>query len=507
MKLLKELYLAHSPSGKEDKISKIVCRELKKLNINFSMNGKQIYNLYPDTPLICAHMDQVGKTPITEVYISLDKSCIFANGNLGADDKNGVWILLKLLEKFKDKVSFIFSTGEENGCDIDDILLDEEKAFDSIQYGLIFDRNGNTDIIGSKNDYCTEDFEFDLWDIADEFGYFPERGSLSDCNCISCLVSCVNLSCGYYQAHTDKEFTVVTDLIKALDLGKVLLSNLHGRYDPPNKRWNRLDRSKKDKNSTSINAKNYSRGNYVRILHNGKWLTREEIEAIKKEENEKEKKKNENTTVFMCENCDTTYTEDQLIGSHFDKDYDGFCPSCMNDDSLIEMTTSSSEKGKFCPACGIFVTDDDSGDICPICSSVLLKDLTVDPATEKASHKCLSCGREYCKEEADLLTNCPSCNSELMEYNVYFCDTCACTWFEYELDYDVICPDCGEEVLLLTDYISNNENDYDDVTFFCRVCEKHVQQTKADGNKCPHCNNPMFAPILDDDIAKDLMVI
>ena len=43
-------------------------------------------------------------------------------------------------------------------------------------------------------------------------------------------VSCVNISCGYYNPHTDNEFTVKKDLLNALDFTKHIITSCTSVY-------------------------------------------------------------------------------------------------------------------------------------------------------------------------------------------------------------------------------------------------------------------------------------
>ena len=161
MKLLTKLYRIYSPTYAEKKMSEFVQERLTKMGVEFKTNKDQIYNLKKDTPMISCHMDQVGWKPLKKLTLKNNK--ITGDRQIGADDKNGIWICLRLLEQFGNEISFIFSTGEEAGCEIDDILEDhDEEILDSIKYALVFDRMGNRDVIGPSNNYCMTDLHYDI---------------------------------------------------------------------------------------------------------------------------------------------------------------------------------------------------------------------------------------------------------------------------------------------------------------------------------------------------------
>jgi len=158
----------------------------------------QIYNIIPNTPLLCAHQDQVGDTPIDKVVYIKDRKkglIISGNGNIGADDKNGIFILLKLLTEFPN-ISFIFSTGEEARGDIESLLIQHSEELEDIKYGILFDRRNGSDIIGVMNNYCTQEMDDDLSLLGKKFGYESATGIFSDADALSDYISCVNLSCG-----------------------------------------------------------------------------------------------------------------------------------------------------------------------------------------------------------------------------------------------------------------------------------------------------------------------
>ena len=227
MKLLERMYLTHSRSGNEKNLSSIVQAMLDKLGIIYQVDNKhQVYAFNARKPMICAHLEQVQQTKCDKVIKHAGKLFgLNAQGQcgLGADDKNGVWIALKLLESFPD-LSFIFSTEEEIGGNVYRLLGEAEQY--KIPYCLVFDRKGKGDIIGTHNNYCCNDLEEIVAAIGIDYGYMPTLGVYSDCDAISEYIPCVNLSCGYYNAHSDKEHTILKDLHNALQFGKALIDQV-----------------------------------------------------------------------------------------------------------------------------------------------------------------------------------------------------------------------------------------------------------------------------------------
>ena len=66
-------------------------------------------------------------------------------------------------------------------------------------------------------DICSDGFIKDI--TPEKFGYTPTEGMMTDVEQLKengLNVSCINISCGYYEPHTDNEFTDKNDLMKCL---------------------------------------------------------------------------------------------------------------------------------------------------------------------------------------------------------------------------------------------------------------------------------------------------
>jgi hypothetical protein len=137
---------------------------------------------------------------------------------LGADDKNGLWIGLKCLESF-EVIKVAFFVGEEIGC-VGSSKCDME-FFADARFVVEADRRGSGDLITNISGMkIASDAFLNSFDYA-SFGYKSTSGLMTDVLELSergVGVSCINMSCGYYNPHTDEEFTIIDDLLNALDL-------------------------------------------------------------------------------------------------------------------------------------------------------------------------------------------------------------------------------------------------------------------------------------------------
>lgn len=230
--VLHDMYRIYSPSYHEKELNRYLVSILEDLDIPHIVGDQgEVYDIRPNRPLVCAHLDQVGhQSPCVEV-VQQGRILRGKNGDesagLGADDKNGVWIILNLLKKHGEGISFLFSTQEECGG-MTDVFMESlgRELTDTIPYALVFDRKGGGDIIGVDNNYCMPDLEDEIAALGEQFGYRPSPGGKSDCNRIAEYVACVNLSCGYYSAHTDQEYTNIDELFNALRFGCHLVERL-----------------------------------------------------------------------------------------------------------------------------------------------------------------------------------------------------------------------------------------------------------------------------------------
>ncbi len=237
MKILKELYAIRSQSGNEKNLSRYIQKHLDALKIDYEVDKfHQVFCLHNrNKPLIAAHQDQVLSVEPCKSIAENSEYIIGVGGNLGADDKNGVRLMLALLKK-QPNLNFIFSTQEETGSGkIENILIKYANELRKIPYGLVLDRRGNSDIIGVDNDYCTLLFQNDIAKIGKRFSYLPNIGSFSDGDALSEYISCVNLSVGYFDAHKKSEYTCKKSFMKALSFTASIVENLTRHYRKPTK--------------------------------------------------------------------------------------------------------------------------------------------------------------------------------------------------------------------------------------------------------------------------------
>lgn len=227
--LLFQLYAIHSPSGIEKKMRRFLRKMAKSYGATSVITDKYgnllITKGESDTyPCLAAHMDQVQDIhskdftcgEIAGEVIGWSPKCHEQQG-LGADDKNGIFVCLELLKQF-DVMKVAFFVGEEVGCDGSSNV--DLQFFSDCRFIIEPDRKGGSDLITSM--FCGPVCSFDFIDAIgyENYGYAPECGSITDVGELvnrGVGISCLNLSCGYYNAHTDNETTVLSELENCLN--------------------------------------------------------------------------------------------------------------------------------------------------------------------------------------------------------------------------------------------------------------------------------------------------
>ena len=137
--------------------------------------------------------------------------------NLGADDKNGIWIALQML-KYEQALKCAFFVGEEVGC-VGSGACDMA-FFNDSKFVIQCDRRNGGDFINRT--WSTElcDDTFVSKELKEKYGYKNTSGLMTDAEKLKdrgLKVACCNMSCGYYNPHQETEFTDVKELINCLN--------------------------------------------------------------------------------------------------------------------------------------------------------------------------------------------------------------------------------------------------------------------------------------------------
>lgn len=225
--LLKSLYCVFSPSDGEKRMRRFIKKHIKNTVPSAIVTQDEYGNLFvtkgeaESYPCLCAHMDQVQHIHPKDFVCVESQGVIFGYSpkvrkqcGLGADDKNGIFIALQCLERY-DVLKCAFFVGEEIGC-VGSSAADIS-FFSDCRFCAQIDRRGNSDMVTSISfdSICSDDFIKDA--DCTSYGYVVSTGLMTDVEALrrnGVTVSCINMSCGYYEPHTDHEFTVIEDVKK-----------------------------------------------------------------------------------------------------------------------------------------------------------------------------------------------------------------------------------------------------------------------------------------------------
>ena len=243
MELLKTLYSIYSPSGNEKKMRRFIKRWIMNNVSNTQITTDLKGNIYvskgmsENYPCIVSHIDQVQKTHSRDFVCIESEDVIFGYSpknhrqeGLGADDKNGIWIALKCLQKYP-VMKAAFFVEEEIGCR--GSAQADLEFFTDCRYVVQCDRRGNNDLITSISftELCSKEF---IEATGHEmFGYIPTDGMMTDVLELKergIELSCINMSCGYYKPHTEQEFTDKNDLLNCQKFVENIIENCAAVY-------------------------------------------------------------------------------------------------------------------------------------------------------------------------------------------------------------------------------------------------------------------------------------
>lgn len=235
-KQLFKLLRLHSPSGKEWGVQRYLLRILQDTMDKVDTDGygnilaEKKYGDSDYTVLLSAHMDTVAREQPDPKWRK-NKSEIFtaSRSALGGDDKCGVAAHLAVIRalnkgtKFNGTVKICFSREEEIGCvGASEAVKRNKWWFEDVDSVIVIDRRGADNIVTGSGweRFCSSEYAHFWMDMAEKVGFkaVPQEGSISDTMIFSEMgLNGVNLSAGYYNAHTEHEFIVIEELKRTVN--------------------------------------------------------------------------------------------------------------------------------------------------------------------------------------------------------------------------------------------------------------------------------------------------
>jgi putative aminopeptidase FrvX len=193
------------------------------------------------SPCVAAHIDSVQ--PLRKVCIVEDSNRLIGflgdkQVGIGADDKAGVFVCLNLLKRFNDIRAVFFAT-EEVGCQ--GAKKADARFFEDLAYVIEFDcpshsmvsyTSSGVRLFANRGDFI----QTALPALQKHGSVLWQRHPYTDVMAVRNRfpISCLNLSCGYYNWHAQDEYVHLPDVQKAIEQGVALVKVLdHVRYACP----------------------------------------------------------------------------------------------------------------------------------------------------------------------------------------------------------------------------------------------------------------------------------
>lgn len=231
-KQLIELLKIQAPSGQEHKVVNYLKPQLKKLtdacwvdHYGNLLAEKKVGSGEGATIILSAHMDSVNRLEKGRQILEDDGVFASSKGVLGADDRAGIAIIMSVLRNvektgFEGTIKVAFSREEEIGC-IGSGKIDKN-WYKGSDLAIVVDRRGNRDIVtGCYSPFCSNEVGYFLEDCSAllNMDWKATEGGISDATTFSDNgVNSVNLSAGYYNEHTDKEYVVFDYMVDTTNL-------------------------------------------------------------------------------------------------------------------------------------------------------------------------------------------------------------------------------------------------------------------------------------------------
>lgn len=179
-----------------------------------------------DVPvLLVAHMDTVHRS-LPSVIRKIDGKISSLQG-IGGDDRCGIFIIMNIVKNMH--CSVVLCEDEEiGGVGARKFAKSPFISELGVNYIIEFDRAHANDAVFYSCD--NKDFTDFVTDIT---GFKVAQGSFSDISAIApaAKIAAVNLSCGYYNAHTTDEYVVYDEMMDTIAAAKELIQTECDRFE------------------------------------------------------------------------------------------------------------------------------------------------------------------------------------------------------------------------------------------------------------------------------------
>ena len=223
--LIEAMELFRVPSTRDNEASMMlyIYNQISKMDgVSFEIdnwgNMKIVKGIGP-YPCFCAHLDTVH-TYYDGFNVCYDGECLFAKNEkgyrvgVGGDDKCGIFVCLYLLQRMENIKIVFFSREETGGTGSNNIDLG---FFSDCKFLGGIDRWNGHDFVDHYSGVYTTSKKFEdatkeilhRYNLTSAYGMFTDSFNVME---RGVGISCFNISCGYYQHHTNDEYVDTLEL-------------------------------------------------------------------------------------------------------------------------------------------------------------------------------------------------------------------------------------------------------------------------------------------------------
>ena len=181
--------------------------------------------------LLIAHMDTVHKELCKDIFEENGK--VSSPQGIGGDDRCGCFMIMNVVKELN--CSVLFCEDEEIGG-IGARKFTKSNIFNdvNVNYIIEFDRKGSNDAVFYRCD--NKDFKNF---VCDNTGLKENFGSFSDISVVAPAlgIAAVNMSCGYYNAHTVNEYVVIDEMMDVIEAAKILIKTESEQFEYIEKKY------------------------------------------------------------------------------------------------------------------------------------------------------------------------------------------------------------------------------------------------------------------------------
>jgi putative aminopeptidase FrvX len=243
--LLKQILAVPSQSHREDQMVEFIRAHVEqggerlrgRCTVDEHLNVYIVKGNADHLPCVAAHIDTVH--PMRPVQIVEQDGVLLGfdeqgeRTGTGADDKGGVFICLELLERFENIALALFAqeeTGYEGAMNADARFFERVGyvlEFDCPAHGLVSYTSGGVRLFQNGGEFIRA-----AMPVLGQFGFVCfQHHPFSDVKAVRqrFSMSCLNLSCGYYNWHAHDECVRLADVENSLAMATELIAVLGER--------------------------------------------------------------------------------------------------------------------------------------------------------------------------------------------------------------------------------------------------------------------------------------